>query len=66
MSYTIAFDFPDVDDPVFAGIAKGALGFAPSLATAVKFTTENAALKTLESGYSDGTRRYGCVVEVEQ
>lgn len=64
MSFAIAFDFPEADDPVFAGLTgDGGMGFAPTLATALRFTRELDAERTLENGYSGETRSYGVVVE---
>lgn len=64
MAYAICFDFPEVDDPVFAGIAGETYGFAPRLETALRFDDETAAINTLRNAYGDETRSYGVVVEV--
>lgn len=64
MTWAICFDFPELDDPVFAGFVGDTLGIAPTLRTAATFTTEEAALRTLENSYGPDTREWGCVVEV--
>lgn len=64
VNFAICFDFPENDDPVFAGFAGDALGFAPTLRTAVKFDRETDAERTLQNGYGPSTRPYGVVVEV--
>ncbi len=62
--YTICFDFPEHDEPVFAGWHKGGLGYAPTLATAARFATEEEAERTLENGYGPAMRECGAVVEI--
>jgi len=64
MSYAICFDYPEADEPVFAGMHKGGLGWAPTLKTALIFENEEDAARTLENGYGEHTRAYGAVVEV--
>lgn len=49
MSYAIRFDFPEGDTP-YAGLHKGALGFAPTLATALLFDDADRA-RALIGGY---------------
>ena len=64
--YAICFDFPDQQDPWFAGNVKDALGFVWKLEWATRFESEEAAARTLENGYGEGTRPFGCVVEIGQ
>lgn len=66
MTWAICFDFPELDDPVFAGFVGDTLGIAPTLRTAATFTTEEAARRTLESCFGAATREWGCVVEVDR
>jgi hypothetical protein len=65
MSYAIRFDYPEADKPVFAGMHKGALGWAPTLATANIYDDAEVAARVLENGYGDGTRPWGRVVQVK-
>jgi hypothetical protein len=65
MSYAIRFDYPEADSPAFAGKYKGALGWAPTLATALIYEDAETALRTLENGYGEGTRPWGRVVQVK-
>jgi hypothetical protein len=52
MTFTICFDFPELDDPLFSGWCwDGTLGYAPQLATAAIFDTEEIAQRTLENSY---------------
>ena len=64
MKYAICFDFAEGIGPVFAGLSDGALGFAPTLATAELFDDEEAAERVLKNGYGKETSAYGAVVEV--
>jgi len=64
MSYAICFDYPEADEPVFAGLAGDTFGFAPTLKTAIRFDTEEAAAQALENCYGEGSRPFGTVVEV--
>ena len=64
MSWTICFDFPEEDDPVFCGLNGTAMGFVPYLSEAVRFTRESDARRTLEDRYAPKVRQYGTVVEV--
>lgn len=65
MAFTICFDFPEADDPVFCGMTRDGLGWATSLESALKFSTETVAQRTLDGGYGPEARKYGVVVEVE-
>lgn len=65
LRHTICFDFPERNgDPLFSGWHKGALGFAPSLATAAKWATEEEAQRHLDNSYGPEVRAYGSVVEI--
>lgn len=61
--YAIRFDFPDSNDVLYAGMHKGALGWAPTLATALLFQTREEAGRNLANGYGASTQ-YGTIVEV--
>lgn len=63
-TYAIRFDFPESDEPLFAGRHQGALGWAPRLATALLFETAEAAKTLLENGYGD-SGRWARVIEVK-
>lgn len=67
MSYAIRFDFPD-DWPepgqLFAGMYKGAFGWAPTLATALLYDDEETAQRVLANGYGSAAK-YGSVVLVD-
>jgi hypothetical protein len=65
VKYAICFDYPEADDPYFAGEFKGGLGWAPTLATALLFDDEETAERTLENGYTPANQVYATVVEVE-
>lgn len=65
MSFAVRFDFPGADAPCFAGLHKGAWGWAPTLATAELFDTVDAAQRTLDNAYGKNTRLHGRVVTVE-
>jgi hypothetical protein len=63
--WVICFDFPDRGGIQFAAPSRnGALGFAPSVATAIRFESAEAAWRTLENGYADTVREFGRVVEM--
>lgn len=61
-TYAIQFDYPE--GTVWAGMHKGALGWAPQLATALLFDDADKAQSTLEHGYGDASRAWGRVVPV--
>ncbi len=63
-TYAIRFDYPETIEPVYAGWHKGALGWAPTLASAAFFDTADEAARTLKNGYG-GTAIYGRVVAVK-
>ena len=65
--YAICFDYDDGGDPWFAGrAANGTMGWAPSLATAELFDSEDAAERTLKNAYGPASQQCGTVVEVGQ
>ena len=65
--YTICFDFPDSDEPLFAGwTGSGTLGLAPSLRTAAMWGSEKHAENALANAYGPETRKFGVVVEVPE
>jgi hypothetical protein len=63
MTYAIRFDYPESDEPLFAGLHKGALGWAPTLKTAMMFDSVEGAERIL-AGYS-ATARFGRVIQVK-
>lgn len=62
-AYLICFDFPDMDDPVFAGWAGEQLGIAWTMKTAARFESEEIAARWLENNYGAEMREWGTVVE---
>lgn len=64
-TFAIRFDFPGDDDPIFAGLHKGALGFAPSLQTAMLYGSSDEAYRYLHNGYGEETQKWGRVIEVK-
>jgi len=50
-AYAIRFDFPDTDEPLYAGDYGGALGFAPTLVTARLWDDAEVAQRFLKNGY---------------
>ncbi len=60
--YTIQFDFPGDTSPCYAGIHKGAAGWAPTLATARFWSDKESAQRWLENGYG-ATGAYGTVIK---
>lgn len=65
MSYAIRFDFPELEQPLFAGKAEGAAGFAPSLRTADLYDDRDVAERVLQNAYGDEVRKLGRVVTAE-
>jgi len=63
-TFTIRFDMPDTDTPCYAGDYKGALGFAPTLATARFWTDADVAQSFLVNGYGK-VGAWGRVIEVK-
>ncbi len=62
--YAICFDFPEMNgEPIFAGWANEAPGFAPKLDTAMVFETEQHAEQFLMLSYGP-IAECGTVVEV--
>ena len=60
-TYAIRFDFPK--GPVYAGMDKGAAGWAPTLATALLFDDADKAQTFLTHAYS-ASAKWGKVVTV--
>lgn len=60
--YAIRFDYPQ-GDTLYAGMHKGALGWAPTLLTALTYKDEETAQRVLDNGYGSQSR-YGRVVLV--
>jgi hypothetical protein len=65
MSYAVRFDFPESDQPLFAGLHKGAFGWAPTLATALIYDDADKAAAALENAYGENSKRFGRVVQVK-
>lgn len=63
-TYAIRFDFPERDEPLFAGEHKGALGWAPTLQTALLFDDADKAAAHLANGYG-AAKIYGRIVSVK-
>jgi hypothetical protein len=63
MKFAIRFHFPGMDGVTYAGDYKGALGWAPTLKTAIIWTNRETAERILENGYGS-MAAYGEVVEV--
>jgi hypothetical protein len=67
VTFAICFDFPDEDDPVFAGFTEsGAMGFASSLKASRRFSSEAIAGQVLRNSYGPAVAKFGVVVEVEE
>lgn len=64
MTYAIRFDFPDLDEPLYAGLHKGAAGWAPTLASAQFFDNADDAARLLKNAYG-ASQLYGRVVTVK-
>lgn len=62
-SFAIKFDYPE-GDTLYAGMHKGALGWAQTIATALIYDNEETARRVLENGYGSQAK-YGRVVAVE-
>jgi hypothetical protein len=66
MSYAIRFDYPETPNrPIYAGMHKGALGWAPTLATALLYDDAETATRVLANGYGRETQSFGTIIEVE-
>lgn len=64
MTFTICFDFPEIDDPLFSGwCGNGTLGYAPTLRSAAFWDSEQVAQQFLDS-YGPSARKFGAVVEL--
>lgn len=66
MRYAVRFDFPEAPEPVYAGLYRGAWGWAPTLRTAELFDDADTAARTLANGYGESTRRFGRVIAVDE
>lgn len=64
--YVIRFDFPGGAPVVYAGLHKGAFGWAPSLETAETYESAEAAQRVLENGYGENAAAYGRVMTVKE
>jgi hypothetical protein len=62
-SYAVRFDFPE-GDSCYAGMYKGALGWAPTLATTLLYDDEEDAQRVLVNAYGN-LARYGRVIVVK-
>lgn len=65
MTYAIQFDWPEADKPCFAGLHKGAAGWAPTLKTAMFWDDPDDAARWLVNAYGPNTATYGRVVQVK-
>ncbi len=63
--FTIRFDWPDGAEPSYAGIHKGAMGWAPTLATAKFWDDEESAQRWLDNGFG-AAKTYGVVIEADK
>lgn len=61
-TYAIRFNFPEGE--VYAGLHKGAAGYAPTLATAMEFDNYGKAQAMLEHAYGPASRNHGEIVLV--
>jgi hypothetical protein len=66
VKFAICFDFPEAPgEPLFAGWAgNGTPGFAPTLATAMRFDEWDVAERFLANSYGPSVGECGAVVEV--
>lgn len=65
MVYAIRFDYPE--GKMYAGKAPdGALGWAPTLKTALLFAHTDSALNTIKNGYGEESQKWAKVVEVKE
>jgi hypothetical protein len=62
--FAIRFDFPE-GEKLYAGMHKGAFGWAPTLATALIYEDEETARRVLVNGYGKLAQDYGRVVVVK-
>jgi hypothetical protein len=63
-TYAIAFDFPE--GTMYAGMHKGAFGWARTLATAVVYDNEATAKRVLDNAYGEAAAKWGRVVIVDR
>ena len=61
--YTIRFSFPEATEPMFAGDHQGALGWAPTIDTALVWDSPDTAAQFLVNGYG-ASKRWGEIVRV--
>jgi hypothetical protein len=67
VTFAICFDFPEAPgEPLFAGWAGDAPGFAPTLATAMRFDDWDVAERFLANSYGPSIGECGAVVEVAE
>ena len=62
MKYAVRFDYPDVT--FYAGLAKGAFGWAPTLKTALLYDDAESAQRVLKNAYGPSANEWGKVVSV--
>lgn len=62
--YLIQFSF--TDGVVYAGMFKGALGFAASTETALRFVSVEVAQRNLENGYGTDVSSVASIVTLEE
>lgn len=64
MPYAIKFTFDD-NSVVYSGLTPdGVLGFAPTLDSAERYSSEEVAQRFLKNGYATTLEEYGEVIEV--
>lgn len=64
MTYAIRFEFPD-GGTFYAGMYKGAFGWAPTLKTALFYDTPDDAMRVLKNAYGTAAGNYGRVIRVK-
>ena len=64
-SKTFVIEFRLPEGNVYAGMHKGAFGFAPTLKTACFYSDEEDAIRVLKNGYGGATAEWGYVTPVE-
>lgn len=64
MTWTICFDIPGIDDPLFCAATRDGIGFSTSLAGAMRFDSEETAWRILGNSFTTDTRQLGVVVEI--
>jgi hypothetical protein len=61
--YAICFDFPEIQEPLFASWHQGELGFARNVGSSARFSTEESAASWLVK-FGPNVSKFGTVVEV--